>query len=495
MCAARENDIAAAPETLRFAQRKLCNFIGGAFAPAHSGEWFDDVNPATEEVIAQVPDSDGDDIDDAVRAAKRAFPAWSAMPAAERSRLLLKLADRIEQNLDELARLEATDAGKPIRLARTLDIPRAVANFRFFATAILHIASESHMTDAKALNYTLRQPVGVAGLISPWNLPLYLLTWKIAPAIAAGNTCVAKPSEMTPLTANRLAELSLEAGIPPGVINIVHGYGQKAGRALVCHDDVPAISFTGGTITGAGVAANAAPRFKKLSLELGGKNPNVVFADADLDDAVATSIRSSFWNQGEICLCGSRIFVEQAAYETFCERFTAAARALIVGDPLDEATDIGALISAAHLGKVTRYVELASKEGGTIVTGGRRVDRPGFFVEPTVITGLGCECEVLQEEIFGPVVTITPFRDEAEAIAFANATRYGLSASVWTRDLQRAHRVAAAIDSGTVWINCWLLRDLRVPFGGMRESGVGREGGVESLHFFTEAKNVCVKLR
>jgi aminomuconate-semialdehyde/2-hydroxymuconate-6-semialdehyde dehydrogenase len=470
------------------------NFIGGAFKAPHSGASFPDVNPATEEIIAAVPDSDGRDVDDAVRAAAAAFPSWSRTPAAERSRLLLKLADLIEQNLDELARLESADAGKPVRLARQLDIPRAVANFRFFATAILHAASEAHVTDTTALNYTLRQPLGVAGLISPWNLPLYLLSWKIAPAIAAGNTCVAKPSEMTPLTANRLAELSLEAGIPAGVINIVHGYGNKAGRALTCHDDVAAISFTGGTVTGAAVAANAAPRFKKLSLELGGKNPNVIFADADLADAVATSIRSSFWNQGEICLCGSRIFIERTIHDEFVDRFVAAAKALRLGDPLDDSTDIGALISEAHLRKVTGYIALAAEEGGTIVTGGRRAERKGFFVEPTVITGLGYDCRVLQEEIFGPVVTITPFRDEAEAIAFANSTKYGLAASVWTRDLQRAHRVAAAIDSGTVWINTWLLRDLRVPFGGMRESGVGREGGFESLNFFTEAKNVCVKL-
>ena len=472
---------------------QIANFINGEFEPPRSGDYFDDINPATAEVIARIPDSDEGDVDDAVRAAKAAFPAWSRTPAAERSNLLLKLADLIEQNLDELARSESIDNGKTLTLAKRLDIPRAVANFRFFATAILHQSSEAHMTDAAALNYTLRQPLGVVGLIAPWNLPLYLLSWKIAPAIAAGNTCVAKPSELTPLTANRLAELSLEAGIPPGVINIVHGYGNKAGRALTCHDDVAAISFTGGTVTGAAVAANAAPRFKKLSLELGGKNPNIIFADADLDEAIATSIRSSFWNQGEICLCGSRIFVERSIHDEFVERFAAATKRLRIGDPLDDATDVGALISEAHLRKVTGYVDLAVQEGGTIVAGGHRLDRAGYFVEPTIITGLGCECRVLQEEIFGPVVTITPFDDD-EAVTFANSTRYGLSATVWTRDLSRAHRVAAALDAGTIWINCWLLRDLRVPFGGMKESGVGREGGFESLNFFTEAKNVCVKI-
>jgi aminomuconate-semialdehyde/2-hydroxymuconate-6-semialdehyde dehydrogenase len=473
---------------------RLANFIGGEFRAPASGSYFDDVNPATTEVIAKIPDSDERDIDEAVRAAKAAFPSWRRTPAAERSRLLLNLADLVEQNLDELARMESIDNGKTLSLAKKLDIPRAVLNFRFFATAILHQASEAHITDAAALNYTLRQPLGVVGLISPWNLPLYLLSWKIAPAIAAGNTCVAKPSELTPLTANRLAELSIEAGIPRGVINIVHGYGAKAGRALTCHDDVAAISFTGGTVTGAAVAANAAPRFKKISLELGGKNPNLIFADADLDDAVATSIRSSFWNQGEICLCGSRIFVERAIHDAFVERFVAATKKLRIGDPLDDATDIGALISEAHLNKVMGYIELAKQEGGTIVAGGTRVDRPGYFVEPTIVTGLGCDCRVLQEEIFGPVVTITPFDDEEEATRFANSTRYGLSATVWTRDLSRAHRVAAKIDAGTIWINCWLLRDLRVPFGGMKESGVGREGGFDSLTFFTEAKNVCVKI-
>jgi len=473
---------------------RLANFINGTFVPPRANAYLDDVEPATGEVLAHVPDSDSQDVDDAVRAAKAAFPAWAAMHAEQRSRLLLKLAELIEQNLDELAQLESRDNGKSVSLARRLDIPRAVANFRFFATAILHHASEAHIADGHALNYTLRQPIGIAGLISPWNLPLYLLSWKIAPALACGNTCVAKPSELTPLTAQRLAELSLDAGIPPGVLNIVHGYGAKAGAALCEHPDVPLISFTGGTVTGAKVAATAAPKFKKLSLELGGKNPNLIFADADLDEAVSTSIRSSFWNQGEICLCGSRIFVERSIYDAFLERFVAATKQLRIGDPADPQTDVGALISAAHLEKVTGYLRLAEEEGGTIVTGGKRVDRPGFFLEPAVITGLGCDCRVLQEEIFGPVVTITPFDAEDDAIAFANSTRYGLSATVWTRDLQRAHRVAAKLDAGTIWINCWLLRDLRVPFGGVKDSGVGREGGVDSLHFFTEPKNICVKL-
>jgi aminomuconate-semialdehyde/2-hydroxymuconate-6-semialdehyde dehydrogenase len=480
--------------------RRVLNFIDGEFRPPRSGRYLPDVDPATGQVIAEIPDSGAEDVDDAVAAASRAFESWRRTPADERSRLLLRVAALIEENFDELARLESEDNGKAVALSRRMDVPRAILNFRFFATAILHAETRAHATDDRALNYTLRHPLGVAGLISPWNLPLYLLSWKIAPAIAAGNCCVAKPSELTPLTADRLAVLINEAGVPPGVVNIVHGTGPSAGRALTSHPKVPLISFTGGTKTGADVMAQAGPLFKKVSLELGGKNPNIVFADADLEQAVATSIQSSFANQGQICLCGSRIFVEQTIYDDFLDRFLAGTKQLRIGDPQDAATEVGALISEAHLRKVEGYVALAKEEKGTILTGGKRpADLPervrgGYFLEPTVIAGLDGGGRCMQEEIFGPVVTVTPFESPDEALAYANSTRYGLSASVWTRDLQKAHRVAAAIESGTVWVNTWLLRDLRVPFGGMKESGVGREGGFDSLEFFTEAKNVCIKL-
>ncbi len=480
--------------------KRVLNFIDGQFRPPCSGRYLPDVDPATGRVIAEIAESGAEDVGAAVAAASRAFESWRRTPAEERSRLLIRVADLIEENFDELARLESEDSGKPIALARRMDVPRAILNFRFFATAILHAETRAHLTDDRALNYTIRQPLGVAGLISPWNLPLYLLTWKIAPAIAAGNCCVAKPSELTPLTADRLAALTLEAGIPPGVVNVVHGPGASAGRALTSHPNVPLISFTGGTKTGADVMACAGPLFKKVSLELGGKNPNIVFADADLEQAVATSISSSFSNQGEICLCGSRLFVEKPIYDEFLDRFLEGTKKLRIGDPRDASTDVGALVSEAHLRKVEGYVELAREEGGALLAGGKRPGnlpervRDGCFLEPTVIAGLDCRRRVMQEEIFGPVVTVTPFDSPEEAIAYANGTRYGLSASVWTRDLQKAHRVAAAIDSGTVWVNTWLLRDLRVPFGGMKESGLGREGGFESLDFFTEAKNVCVKL-
>lgn len=480
-------------------QRAL-NYVGGELVGPASGRWLDNAEPATGCIYSELPDSDGRDVEQAVGAAERAFPAWAALPAAERSRILLRIADRIESALDDLARDESVDTGKPLSLARSVDIPRAAANFRFFATAILHEATEAHATDRVALNYTLRRPRGVAGAISPWNLPLYLLTWKVAPALATGNTVVAKPSELTPMTAFRLAEICREAGLPQGVLNIVHGRGATAGAALVAHPRVPAISFTGGTATGADIARTVGPLFKKLALELGGKNATVVFADADLDAAVRQAARAAFQNQGQLCLSGSRILVEEAVYPGFVARLVETARRLVVGDPLEPGTDQGALVSRAHLDKVLSYVELARSEGGRILCGGgppaRLPDRckNGWFVQPTVIEGLGPGSRVNREEIFGPVVTVLPFRDEDEAVEIANGTPYGLAASVWTGSLERAHRVADRLDSGTVWVNCWMLRDLRVPFGGTKQSGVGREGGQEALRFFTEPKNVCVRV-
>ncbi|MCH7813144.1 MAG: aldehyde dehydrogenase, partial [Planctomycetes bacterium] len=433
---------------------RIANYIDGKRVAPVSGRYLDDVDPATGRAYAQVPDSDAADVDLAVAAADRAFPSWSRMPASERSAILLRVADGIEARLEAFARAECVDNGKPLTLARTVDIPRAVKNFRFFATAILHTQSEMHEMDGVAINYTLRRPRGVAGLISPWNLPLYLLSWKVAPALATGNTAVAKPSEVTPMTAHLLAEVCLEAGLPPGVLNIVHGTGPKAGQAITEHPRVPTISFTGGTATGAQVARTAAPAFKKVSLELGGKNPNLVFADADLDLALETSLQAAFANQGQICLCGSRIFVERSVYDDFLERFVAGAAALKVGDPLEPTTDQGALVSEAQFEKVKRYVGLAKEEGGTIRCGGsppaavNERCRDGFFFEPTVITGLGPQCRVNQEEIFGPVVTVTPFETQDEVVAWANGTVYGLSATVWTSDLNRAHRRADRLRPG-----------------------------------------------
>ncbi len=477
----------------------LQHFIDGRFVDPASSQWFDKTDPATGRVVARVPDGDGRDVDMAVAAAARAFRPWARTPVAERARLLLAVADRIDANLDQLALAETTDGGKPLQRSRTAEIPRAAANFRYFAAAVQQFHSEAYRTDDAALNYTLRQPRGVAGLLSPWNLPLYLLTWKAAPALATGNTVVAKPSELTPTTAQMLAEICRDAGLPPGVLNIVHGHGAKAGAALVAHPGVPTISYTGSTAVGAEVAKAAAPLFKRVTLELGGKNPNIVFADADPAVAIQTGLRAAFDNQGQICLCGSRIFVEEPFYPDFVDAFTAEARRLKVGDPLEPSSDLGALISRRHLDRVMSYIRLAEEEGGRVLCGGgppKSVGercRDGAFLEPTVIVDLDVDCRVNQEEIFGPVVTIAPFRREDDAIRYANAAPFGLSATVWTRDLGRAHRVAEKLECGTVWVNCWLLRDLRTPFGGVKQSGVGREGGEEALRFFTEPKTVCVR--
>jgi aminomuconate-semialdehyde/2-hydroxymuconate-6-semialdehyde dehydrogenase len=478
---------------------KLSNYINGELVPPSSLEYLENYNPAEGKVYSLIPDSDASDVQHAVDAATDAFSEWAAMPVEKRSSILLKIADLIDRDLDKLALAESIDNGKPLKLAKIVDIPRASANMRFYATAAIHFSSEAHVTGTEAINYTTRAPIGVAGCISPWNLPLYLFTWKIAPALAAGCTAVGKPSELTPMTAFLFSKLCREAGLPKGVLNIVQGAGNKAGQAIIEHPDVPAISFTGGTVTGKKIAAVAAPMFKKLSLELGGKNPNIIFADCDFDLALNTSIQSAFSNQGEICLCGSRIFVERSIYDRFIDAFVKRTKSLVVGDPLEEKTKIGALVSEAHLEKVLSYISLARQEGGKVLTGGNQVRlegrcEDGFFIEPAIITGLDSGCRTNQEEIFGPVVTIMAFDSEEEVISEANGTAFGLSATLWTENLKRAHRVSAKLKSGIIWVNCWLFRDLRTPFGGMKQSGVGREGGWEALRFFTEAKNICIKL-
>ena len=476
----------------------ISNFIGGEFVKPVSGNYLDNYEPATGEVYSLVPDSDERDVELAVQAAQKAFPVWSGMTVEKRSEILLRIADLLTLHLERFATAETIDQGKPLWLSKAMDIPRAAQNFHFFGTEILHFASETHATN-QHLNYTLRSPIGVVGCISPWNLPLYLFTWKIAPALATGNCVIAKPSELTPMTAFLLAELCQKAGMPSGVLNIIHGLGAKVGAAITEHPDIHAISFTGGTKTGADIARTAAPMFKKLSLELGGKNPNIIFDDCNLSEAALTSARAAFTNQGEICLCGSRIFVQKSSYDDFKAQFLTHVGKFAVGDPLEPGTVQGALVSKAHWEKVLSYIELAKREGGTILCGGNVVNpegrcENGWFIEPTVIEGLSYDCRTNQEEIFGPVATLVPFETEEEAVAMANSTTYGLAAVVWTENLSKAHRVAANLQSGIVWINCWMVRDLRTPFGGVKHSGVGREGGFEALKFFTEPKNVCVKL-
>lgn len=477
---------------------QIKNFINGALLSPLSGEYLDNVNPATGKVYSYIPNSDHRDVQLAVDAAELAFPKWSSCGIETRSRILMRIADLIEAKLEDLAQAETTDSGKTIFTSRTVDIPRAQANFRFFANAITQFGAEAFHMEHQAINYTLRQPIGVVGCISPWNLPLYLFTWKIAPALAAGNCVVAKPSELTPMTAFMLSQICIEAGLPDGVLNIVYGLGNKAGQAIVEHPKTKAISFTGGTVTGRNIASIAAPMFKKLSLELGGKNPNIIFADCDFEQAVSTTVRSSFANNGQICLCGSRVYVQSPIYERFRDELLKRTKALKTGNPLDSKNDLGALVSKGHLEKVSGYLNLAKEEGGIILCGGEQLqlsgdNADGYFLTPAVIEGLSNDCRTNQEEIFGPVVTIAPFETEEEAIQLANGTGYGLASTIWTQDISKANRVAEQLQAGIVWINCWMLRDLRTPFGGVKNSGVGREGGFEALRFFTEAKNVTVK--
>ena len=479
--------------------KKIYNYINGELLAPNSENYLDNVSPVNGQVYSYVPDSDAQDVEVAIQAAKEAFPSWSGLSKQDRYKHLMRLSEGIKNRFEELVAAESYDNGKPEWLARLVDIPRASTNIEFFATASLHYASELHEMDGNALNYTLRKPVGVVGCISPWNLPIYLLTWKIAPALAAGNTVVAKPSEVTPMTAHILGEICQEVGFPKGVLNIVHGLGHKVGDAITRHPDTPIISFTGGTVTGAKIAEVAAPMFKKLSLELGGKNPNIVFADADFDLALEMAVKASFSNQGQICLCGSRLFVERPIYAKFKAAFVEKTKALKVGNPKEADSNLGAVVSESHMNNVLNRIEKAKQEGGTVLCGGERVIlegdlETGFYVAPTIIEGLDYMCQTNQEEIFGPVVTITPFDSEQEVLEMANSTKYGLAGSVFTQDISKGHRVAGAIDSGVVWINTWLLRDLRIPFGGMKNSGVGREGGFKSLQFFTEEKNVCLKL-
>jgi len=477
---------------------KLQNFINGQYCAPLKGNYIDNFEPATGEVYSLIPNSDAEDVELAVQAAEKAYPIWSKMSIEERSAIMVKLSEGIQARMDEFVQAESRDNGKPVSLAAHVDIPRAVSNFHFFATAILHYASESHNMEGVGVNYTIRKPLGIVGCISPWNLPLYLFSWKIAPALAAGNCVIAKPSEVTPYTAYLLGKVAQEAGMPAGVLNILHGEGGSVGDAIVKHPKIKAISFTGGTKTGEYIARTAAPMFKKLSLELGGKNPNIIFADCDWKEMMSTTLRSSFANQGQICLCGSRIFVERSIYDKFKTEFVEKVASTLVAPPENPEAKLGAVVSKSHMEKVLSYVELAKEEGGTVLTGGERVimEAPyqdGYYLRPTVIEGLDYNCRTNQEEIFGPVVTITPFDSEEEVLKMANSTQYGLSATLWTSDLKRAHRMANEIDAGIVWINAWLVRDLRTPFGGVKSSGVGREGGWEALRFFTEPKNVFVK--
>lgn len=475
----------------------IANYINGELTPPHAAKYIEDINPATAEVFAQIPLSNEDDLNKAIQSAESAFPAWSQLSANERAGYLIKISKLITENLDELAEAESIDTGKPVQLAKTVDIPRASANMEFFAQAITQFSSESHAGN-DSINYTLRKPLGVVACISPWNLPLYLFTWKIAPALASGNCVIAKPSEITPYTAYLFSKICIEAGLPKGVLNILHGRGAEIGNSIVINKKIKAVSFTGGTATGKKIAAVSAPMFRKISLELGGKNPALIFADCDLEKTVENVVRSSFSNQGEICLCSSRIYIEESIYGQFKELFIKKVKDLKVGDPTDTSTNMGALVSAKHLEKVKGYIALAKKEGGKLLCGDEAIKldkqfQNGYFLRPHVFENLPNHCRTNQEEIFGPVISLSTFKDTEEVISLANDSEYGLASSIWTQDISQAHQVANKLETGIVWINCWMNRDLRTPFGGTKNSGLGREGGLEALRFFTEPQNICIQ--
>ncbi|MDA9002388.1 aldehyde dehydrogenase [Flavobacteriaceae bacterium] len=476
---------------------QLKNFINGEFLEPIQNEWLDNYNPSNGSIYGQTPNSSLKDVNLAYDAAKKAFMSWSQTSLENRSAILLKIARLIEDSLDRFAEAESKDNGKPITLAKSVDIPRAASNFRFFGHAITQFHSESHETKSeKTINYTLRHPLGVVGCISPWNLPLYLLTWKIAPALAAGNCVIAKPSEITPYTAFLLGEICNEAGLPKGVLNIVHGLGATTGQAIVEHPYIKAISFTGGTETGKIIARTAAPMFKKLSLELGGKNPNIIFADCDYEKMLTNTVKSSFSNQGQVCLCGSRIFVEASLFEQFKTDFIERVSQLTVGHPSNESTQVGALVSKAHYEKVLAFIDAVDSNESKLLYGGQRVHvkgyEDGYYLMPTIIQVDSNSCHLNQEEIFGPIVTIMPFSSDSEVLEMANDVKYGLSATVWTNSLKRSLFFSEHLECGIVWVNTWMQRDLRTPFGGVKSSGVGREGGFEALRFFTETKNICI---